>query len=181
MRIHGYSRLQIFMATTFVVTARNCNNNFIQDPSSIRNGRRSKILQNDVEKTLQTDSNPKQMLRNRCCPYDFDANFCKVVDDRVLCGYNKNLGNPKSKDSAVYIHGGCRIRAGRLECGYEQGPYTNPRRPPVWDNPPHIDKGDNPGDYNNPPNKPIGETTVTPIMAVTRCVEVDGRIVCKKI
>ncbi|KAJ8717294.1 hypothetical protein PYW08_005693 [Mythimna loreyi] len=72
------------------------------------------------------------LRRNRCCPYNFDSRICKIVDDRVLCGYNTNSGKPQSQDRAVELHGGCRLRRGRLECGYQHGPFTNPRRPPAW-------------------------------------------------
>ncbi|CAD0203127.1 unnamed protein product [Chrysodeixis includens] len=84
---------------------------------------------------LVTQQRPRQLPQSRrsCCPYDFDSRICKVIDDRLLCGFNKNVGIPKSKNSAESLHGGCRLRGGRLECGYEQGPFTNPRRPPVWE------------------------------------------------
>ncbi|XP_022834045.1 uncharacterized protein LOC111361847 [Spodoptera litura] len=52
--------------------------------------------------------------------YDFDSTLCKTVGDRVLCGYNKNVGTPESlvDDTTVSLPGGCRIRKGRVECGY---------------------------------------------------------------
>lgn len=77
-----------------------------------------------------------QINRRQCCPYDFDSRICKVIDDRLLCGFNKNLGSPKSNFKAETLYGGCRLRGGRLECGYEHGPFTNPRRPPVWEQTP---------------------------------------------
>lgn len=109
-----------------MVNAKKCKDNSIEDERPRRsNSTKDPITLNPIN----------QKPRNRCCPYDFDGKFCSVVDDRVLCGFNRNVGKPQSKDSAVYIHGGCRLRDGRLECGYEQGPFTNPRRPPGWDNP----------------------------------------------
>lgn len=74
-----------------------------------------------------------QRPRSRCCPYDFDSKLCQVVNDRLLCGYNRNIGKPASDDRAISLNRGCRLRGGRLECGYEHGPFTNPRRPPGWD------------------------------------------------
>lgn len=71
--------------------------------------------------------------RKRCCPYDFDSKLCQVVNDRLLCGYNRNIGRPASNNKGVILNGGCRLRGGRLECGYEHGPFTNARRPPGWD------------------------------------------------
>ncbi|XP_069361635.1 uncharacterized protein [Maniola hyperantus] len=66
-----------------------------------------------------------------CLGYDFDGTLCKTVEDRVVCGYNKNVGNITNK--IIDFGNGCRIRGDRLECGYWQGPFTNPRRPPARD------------------------------------------------
>lgn len=73
--------------------------------------------------------------------------MCRVVNDRLLCGYNKNSGRLNNHDSYVELSGGCRLRNGRLECGYVHPPFTNPRRPPpLWD-PQASDAG-----YNEPEN-----------------------------
>ncbi|KAJ8717943.1 hypothetical protein PYW07_005873 [Mythimna separata] len=80
---------------------------------------------------VKTTGLPKGAGR-RCCPYNFDSKICRTVGDRVLCGYNMNAGQPQGQDSVVELHGGCRLRGGRLECGYQHGPFTNPRRPPAW-------------------------------------------------
>ncbi|KAJ2948439.1 hypothetical protein O0L34_g7683 [Tuta absoluta] len=77
----------------------------------------------------ETDGKP----RKRCCPYDFDSSRCKVVDDRVLCGFNRNGAWPQSSDIIRELSDGCRLRNGRLECGYHEEPYHNLRRPPAWD------------------------------------------------
>lgn len=91
--------------------------------------------------------------RSRCCPYDFDSKLCQVINDRLLCGYNRNVGNPASNDRAIHLNGGCRMRGGRLECGYEHGPFTNARRPPGWDEAHHGEPEENyivVGDKNSP-------------------------------
>ncbi|XP_022834044.1 uncharacterized protein LOC111361846 [Spodoptera litura] len=118
--------------------------------------------------------NPK--TRKQCCPYDFDRSICKVLDDRVLCGYNKNIGMPQSKLEVFKVTENCRIRGGRLECGYDQSPYNGIRRPPARDNdhpPSDYGRNQNPGDSN------IGTTPQYPA-AVPRCVEIDDRIICKQ-
>ncbi|XP_075981768.1 uncharacterized protein LOC142980284 [Anticarsia gemmatalis] len=149
--------------------------------------------------------------RKRCCPYEFDRNFCRVVGERLLCGYNKNVGTPQPHDEIHQLSEHCRIRRGRLECGYEIGPFTNPRRPPMWDNrPPSVevdvsepDKTDEDYDPENSKEVLLGsdEPTVTKSpqqkppkpkkttknrkttrKRVTRCVETaDNRIVCKTV
>lgn len=146
--------LQIFAATTIIaVASRNCNG-YYEDVDSrkddgLRDGKmkvgvktkkmkeRGLALQKASKQSNTTDEQDKDSpdapkRKNRCCPYDFDSTLCKIVDDRVLCGYNRNPGKPNSKDTVVEMHGGCRLRDGRLECGYNQGPFTNARRPPAW-------------------------------------------------
>ncbi|XP_030028741.1 uncharacterized protein LOC115446280 isoform X2 [Manduca sexta] len=127
--------------------------------------------------------------RNRCCPYDFDSSLCRVVDDRVLCGYNLNVGKPISKNNPIELNGGCRIRGGRLECGYQQPPFTNLRRPPAWNdklndsqdkdvNEPMEDKGDESEEVREKLKYLVKLTTKKHRSAVTRCVEIRERIVC---
>ncbi|CAG9563949.1 unnamed protein product [Danaus chrysippus] len=67
--------------------------------------------------------------RTHCTGYDYDETICKTVDDRVICGYNKNI--EKVQNESVEVGNGCRIRGDRLECGYLKGPFNNTRRPPV--------------------------------------------------
>ncbi|KPJ05781.1 hypothetical protein RR46_02303 [Papilio xuthus] len=63
--------------------------------------------------------------------YGFDETICKEKNDRILCGYNKNIDNLENKEISEESENGCRIRGDRLECGYLIGPFTNPRRPPA--------------------------------------------------
>lgn len=142
-----------------------------------------------VQKPVQTNpdaTNPPQTQnpRSGCCPYDFDGNHCKIVDDRMLCGYNKNFGQPESKNSEVQIQGGCRIRGGRIECGYQRGPFTNSRRPPVGSVQHPIDNRI--ADSQSPNHLQSGEhhgpkPTRNPVDMVTKCVELENRIVCRKV
>lgn len=150
-----------------MVIIRNCNGNCLQDRCSLKNGRRYN--------SQHSVSNPSQSRQRRCCPYEFDRNICKVLDDRVLCGYNKNIGLAESKDSVVELHGGCRLRGDRLECGYHDSPYINSRRPPFDDNNdvPHTQKYT----VNDLDTRP----TRNPFDAVTRCVAMDDRIVCRNV
>lgn len=74
-----------------------------------------------IEKTSKTP----------CSGYDYNENLCKTVDDRVICGYDKNIGNISV--NIVNIGEKCRIRGDRLECGYMIGPFKLPRRPPAND------------------------------------------------
>lgn len=73
-----------------------------------------------------------------CCPYDFDSTNCRTVNDRIQCGYDKNIGRLSPDQIQKELSGGCRLRFGRIECGYWYPPYTNERRPQAWDNPPSV-------------------------------------------
>ena len=173
-----------------MVTARPCNGNCIQDPPSLRNGPPCNSAQNYAY-DQQPMPNLLRSLRNGCGPYNFDSNFCRVLDDRVLCGYNKNVGQPKSKNSVVKVDGDCRIRGGRVECGYHRGSYSNPRRPPVEG--PQIVYQEPFQGYNTKSEStsqpgfedfrpaPTGVPTANPYDIVTRCVELEDRIVCRKV
>ncbi|CAH0713293.1 unnamed protein product, partial [Brenthis ino] len=79
-----------------------------------------------------TENHVTERHLKRCCPYNFDSKFCRAVGDRILCGYNRNVGTD-GNDDGVDLHNGCRLKHGRLECGYHQPPYTNSRRPLVSD------------------------------------------------
>lgn len=72
-----------------------------------------------------------EKVQKPCLGYEFDETLCKTVEDRVVCGYNKNVGNVTNK--ITDLGNGCRIRGNRLECGYLLGPFINPRRPPARD------------------------------------------------
>ncbi|RVE43750.1 hypothetical protein evm_011599 [Chilo suppressalis] len=114
-----------------------------------------KLQHTDLDKSIGgcTTSQPQPSVAdqnggriNRCCPYDFDSRLCKTIGDRILCGYDRNIGRPESQDHEMQLGQGCRIRGGRLECGYIHGPFTNPRRPPGYDQ--ESNKADNNDDDN---------------------------------
>ncbi|CAK1552509.1 unnamed protein product [Leptosia nina] len=68
-----------------------------------------------------------------CQGYDYDVTQCKYVNDRKICGYNKNKGELKSEEYTD-VGNGCRHRNGRIECGYLKAPFNkNKRRPPAND------------------------------------------------
>lgn len=178
-----------------VVKARNCENphNQISDLQSQSNsdGVNKLIHVNDHENQNEA---PPQKLRNRCCPYDFDSSICKELDDRILCGFNRNIGRPNSKNKAIDLSEGCRLRGGRLECGYVNGPYTNPRRPPVWYNYGSVEDDEQNGGQPAEHDIDKDEKDSSPEMLdvknklkvtqrhdrpVTRCVEIQDRIVCR--
>ncbi|KAI5643007.1 hypothetical protein NE865_05048 [Phthorimaea operculella] len=120
--------------------------------------------------------------RKRCCPYEFDSSRCKVVDDRVLCGFDKNSNGawPQSRDIIRELSDGCRLRNGRLECGYHEEPYTNFRRPPAWDLEPNNEISENEEGVvvdAEVANK-LKKTSNKNNNKKPSCVEVDGSIVC---
>ncbi|CAB3231684.1 unnamed protein product [Arctia plantaginis] len=80
-----------------------------------------------------TKATDRPKKARRCCPYNFDSNFCRVVDDRLLCGYNRNVGQSESNNDVKILSDGCRMKGERVECGYIEPPFTNSRRPTVWD------------------------------------------------
>lgn len=53
--------------------------------------------------------------------YDYDENMCKIISGRVLCGYNKNLGEIPDGGVISKINGDCQLRDDRIECGYVPG------------------------------------------------------------
>ncbi|RVE43752.1 hypothetical protein evm_011601 [Chilo suppressalis] len=57
-----------------------------------------------------------------CNGYDFDEMKCKIVNNRILCGYNKNKGEIKRNDEFVNIGKDCHMRNDRIECGYVSKP-----------------------------------------------------------
>lgn len=176
----------------YIISATNCMNleNQIEKSGPMQQSSGSLPLTMNEDQDSNIVS-PKQ--RKRCCPYAFNSKLCTIVDDRVLCGYNLNVGSPKSKGNVVDLHGGCRLRGGRLECGYEQGPFTNSRRPPVWNEAPSQAVSHEETIEEFLPEKEMGEenarnqlkyiaksTTVKSRGFVTRCIEIRERIVCRK-
>ncbi|CAH0713291.1 unnamed protein product, partial [Brenthis ino] len=71
-----------------------------------------------------------------CAGYDFNETYCKTINDRIVCGYDKNIG--EVKEETIDLGNGCRIRNDRLECGYLMGPFDNPRRPPAGNDGPNY-------------------------------------------
>lgn len=53
--------------------------------------------------------------------YDYDENVCKIINGRILCGYNKNLGEIPDVKVSSNIDGDCQMRDDRIECGYVPG------------------------------------------------------------
>ncbi|XP_050352495.1 uncharacterized protein LOC126774887 [Nymphalis io] len=132
-----------------------------------------------------TEKLKKEKKRKRCCPYNFDGKLCRAVGDRVLCGYNRNVGGPENGDEDIVLQNGCRIRKGRLECGYNEPPFLNSRRPPVWDYAMPEDNDKNLNELDVPSKedkiqKLILLSTDMPKLT-TRCVEIKERIVCRQI
>lgn len=141
-----------------------------------------------------------QRHRKRCCPYNFDGKKCRVVGDRYICGYNMNVNNPNSNEIKD-LGNGCKLRHGRLECGYDQAPYVNLRRPPAVDyhsgnndNNDKNDKHDNKDKNRNESAEGLDEkeenvendeklklhVTISS-NHFTRCLEVKDRIVCRHV
>ncbi|KPJ05780.1 PREDICTED: uncharacterized protein LOC106114194 [Papilio xuthus] len=126
--------------------------------------------------------------RSRCCPYDFDPSLCKTVGDRLLCGYNRNIGGFQN-DNDVELQNGCRIRGGRVECGYVNGPFINPRRPPIDNMLPMYDDDNSPvndvngsGPENGNHKEALKHVTSQNFRKpTTRCLEIRERVVCRQL
>lgn len=136
----------------------------------------------------RTDIGDKPKKVQRCCPYNFDSSFCRVVDDRLLCGYNRNVGQPESRNDFKELADGCRMRGDRVECGYIEPPFANTRRPPAVDTEEvrsDIERDSNESPVNTNPDKlkaklhpHVYASTADP-SPITRCVETsENRIVC---
>lgn len=176
---------QIFTACFYVTLSKKHNQLLGQ---AFLNARR----QNDQSTKSIKINSYSTSRRSRCCPYDFDSSICTYVDDRILCGYNKNKGKVKSKRRIVKLSDGCRLRGKRVECGYEHGPFTNPRRPPAWDNQPPFainipsQNGAGPGEGSSGNQANWIEANRRDITyspkRVTRCMEMsDDRVVCRAV
>lgn len=85
---------------------------------------------------LQTPSSNTNMGNKTnkisCSGYDYNVNICKIISDRLLCGYNKNIGDATTE--IIDLGNGCRIRNNRLECGYIKAAISRLRRPPANNN-----------------------------------------------
>lgn len=144
------------------------------------------LLKGEVTKSDNTKP------RSRCCPYDFDPSLCKIVGDRLLCGYNRNIGGFQN-DNGVELENGCRLRGGRVECGYVNGPFRNPRRPPAVDNVLPMydevnslttmndeDKNGSGGVENDKKIEALKHVTSKSFYEpTTRCLEIRERVVCR--
>lgn len=99
-------------------------------------------LGNDVLKPVNIkilrDNLSTFLVKNRTCGYDFDETKCRNLNNVIVCGYNKNIGDFNDEKHITEMANGCRARGDRVECGYVIGPFKNPRRPPVND----IDSND---------------------------------------
>lgn len=97
-------------------------------------------LSSDYQYDIKTEPPPAPKGRKKkgCCPYEFDSTNCRTINDRIQCGYDKNSGGLSPDEIQKELSGGCRLRFGRIECGYWYPPYVNDRRPKAWDNPPSI-------------------------------------------
>lgn len=151
-------------------------------PSNAINTQNERLSQtiNNLEVTEQVT----EKKRKRCCPYNYDGKLCRTVGDRVLCGYNRNVGGPQNAEGDIELQNGCRIRKGRLECGYNQPPFLNSRRPPVYDYaPPEETDKDNDIDVQSIEEKgeKLSYKSTNMPRLTTRCVEIKERIVCRKV
>lgn len=63
--------------------------------------------------------------------YDYDDTICKIINQRILCGYNKNLGTIHDESAYTNLKGDCRMRDDRIECGYSGG-TENLNNEPYW-------------------------------------------------
>ncbi|XP_052755799.1 uncharacterized protein LOC116413052 isoform X2 [Galleria mellonella] len=184
---------KIYFTLFSLIEANNCRDKSIYD-----NGVTSILTKNQTKTAVNAKQNGKsineklqQKHRNRCCPYDFDSSLCNVLDDRLLCGFNRNVGRPISKDRKVDLSDGCRLRGGRLECGYVHGPFINQRRPSAFNNfvsskenddlPSEREKDTNVYSYqiSSKEQHLQYESTTKRLRMVTRCVEIRDRIVCR--
>lgn len=66
-----------------------------------------------------TTSSPGDSIKKS--GYDYDDKQCKIINGRILCGYNKNHGEIRDDTVISDIDGDCRMRDDRIECGYVAG------------------------------------------------------------
>lgn len=129
-------------STTEIVTLSDENDNSNQSKKKsdvfkrLENAWESFRRQKGLPKLLRTDD---ITAAESCVEYDYNGKLCKIINNRLLCGYNKNKG--EIKDAVVDVGNGCRMRNERMECGYETGPWNKSlRRPPARDNTPNKDE-----------------------------------------
>lgn len=99
----------------------------------------AKALSDQYDIKTEPPPAPKGSKKKKgCCPYEFDSTNCRTINDRIQCGYDKNFGGLSPDQIQKELSGGCRLRFGRVECGYWYAPYVNDRRPKAWDDPPSV-------------------------------------------
>ncbi|XP_031765879.1 uncharacterized protein LOC116413078 [Galleria mellonella] len=88
---------------------------------------------NTIKRNIQRSvkENSKEVKKKSCLGYEYDETKCRHVNSRILCGYNKNIGEIKRKDQFIDLGNGCRIHRDRIECGYIIGPFKSFRWPSV--------------------------------------------------
>lgn len=86
-----------------------------------------------IFKILRGDDKCESTKTCDASAYGFDATTCKIVNDRILCGYDKNIGEPQDYNvdniQKENIDPDCIIKWDRIECGYGNPPFTGIRRP----------------------------------------------------
>lgn len=90
--------------------------------------------------------------RRPCDGYIFDENKCKIINNRILCGYDLNKGEINNKEEITNLGNGCRIRGDRLECGYlttdknqtHTPPHTTTHTPQTTNKPKALRRGELP-------------------------------------
>ncbi|XP_026320993.1 uncharacterized protein LOC113231046 isoform X2 [Hyposmocoma kahamanoa] len=60
--------------------------------------------------------------------YDYDENMCKIINGRILCGYNKNVGEIQDDTVILNIDSNCQMRDDRIECGSSSSTSRGRRR-----------------------------------------------------
>ncbi|KAL4714962.1 hypothetical protein ACJJTC_003113 [Scirpophaga incertulas] len=59
-----------------------------------------------------------KQLQKTCSGYDYDHLNCKIANNRILCGYNKNKQTMSFGDEIIDMGDGCFLRKDRIECRY---------------------------------------------------------------
>lgn len=86
-------------------------------------------IQNRRKYVTDKGTTTQEKTKTPCFGYDYDTTKCKYVNNRILCGYDKNLDEQISDDNIIDMGNGCRLRGERIECGYVLKPFINIRRP----------------------------------------------------
>ncbi|KAF9424888.1 hypothetical protein HW555_000189 [Spodoptera exigua] len=106
--------------------------NGVFDPLTANSDSSDSYLENDIEAIpITTNSkiqkvpikkeelfNKYQVKKVNIARNLIDYNKCVEINDRILCGYEKNKGLHEL-GQIIDLGNGCRIRGDRLECGYD--------------------------------------------------------------